>query len=62
MILAGKLRGKYNELENITLDKVDDFPSDPSEGQLVWKSSEKKIYIYNGTEWKEVLIGEEDDI
>ena len=30
------------------------FPSNPSEGDLFYRSDEHRIYYYNGSEWKPV--------
>ena len=41
-----------NEIKNMLLDKRNTAPNSPAAGQIYYNTVDKKIYIYNGTEWK----------
>ena len=41
-----------NEIKNMLLDKRNTAPDSPAAGQIYYNTVDKKIYIYNGTEWK----------
>lgn len=40
-----------NQLENLTLQNSDTAPSNPTEGQTYFNTTNHKLYYYNGTEW-----------
>ena len=40
-----------NEIKNMLLDKRNTAPDSPAAGQIYYNITDKKIYIYNGTEW-----------
>ena len=40
-----------NEIKNMLLDKRNTAPDLPAAGQIYYNTTDKKIYIYNGTEW-----------
>ncbi len=40
-----------NQLINVVAHKSSTYPSTPVEGQLFYKTDDKRYYIYNGTEW-----------
>ena len=40
-----------NEIKNMLLDKRNTAPNSPAAGQIYYNTTDKKIYIYNGTEW-----------
>ena len=41
-----------NEIKNMLLDKRKTTPDSPAAGQIYYNTTDKKIYVYNGTEWK----------
>lgn len=42
-----------NELQNGVFQNLASAPSNPVEGQFYWNTTDKKMYMYNGTEWQE---------
>ena len=40
-----------NEIKNMLLDKRNTTPDSPAAGQIYYNTTDKKIYVYNGTEW-----------
>ena len=54
MKIIGNLETNGNEIEALIVDRMDDFPSSPYEAQLIYHNVNKKMYLYDGTDWKEV--------
>lgn len=40
-----------NQLQNALMHPLSTAPSSPTEGQVYWNTVDKKLYIWNGTEW-----------
>lgn len=40
-----------NELQNALMHPLASAPSSPSEGQIYWNSTDKALYVYDGTAW-----------
>lgn len=38
------------------------FPSSPSIGQLFWRTDSEKFYIFDGTDWRQILVAQVDGI
>lgn len=43
-----------NEIRNVVLQPLGTAPSNPKEAQFYYNSTEKKMYQWNGTSWKQV--------
>lgn len=57
MIYLVNLNLSGNELQNAVIQPVGVLPESAKEGQIIYNSSEKNLYIYNGAEWK--VVGKE---
>lgn len=57
MIYLVNLNLSGNELQNAVIQPVGVLPGSAKEGQIVYNSSEKNLYIYNGSAWK--VVGKE---
>lgn len=57
MIYLVNLNLSGNELQNVVIQPVGVLPGSAKEGQIVYNSSEKNLYIYNGSTWK--VVGKE---
>ena len=55
MRIAGKVYGYNNELELVTFDKVANLPPTGEEAQVVWVTSLNRLYVYDGSAWKEIV-------
>lgn len=42
-----------NEIQNAIIHKVGVLPASPTSGQICYLTSDNKLYVYNGTEWKD---------
>lgn len=42
-----------NEIQNAIIHKVGVLPASPTSGQICYLNTHNKLYVYNGTEWKE---------
>lgn len=42
---------QMNELQNALMHPLASAPSNPSEGQIYWNSTDKALYVYDGTSW-----------
>ena len=42
-----------NEIQNAVFQNLAGAPSNPKEGQHYWNTTDKKMYMYNGTAWQE---------
>lgn len=40
-----------NELQNALMHPLASAPSNPTEGQIYWNSTDKALYVYDGTQW-----------
>jgi len=49
--------GSYNELDTnrLVLNPLTDAPLSPKTGTIYLKNSDKKLYIYDGTAWRDLL-------
>ncbi len=49
--------GSYNEIDTnrLVLNPLTDTPLSPKTGTIYLKDSDKKLYIYDGTEWRDLL-------
>lgn len=54
MIYLTNLNLNKNELQNAIVHKVGVLPVNPTSGQICYLTTDNKLYIYNGTEWKDV--------
>ena len=36
------------------------FPADPSTGQLFWRTDSGKFYLYDGTDWRQIIMAQAD--
>lgn len=43
-----------SQVSNVTVDSGTSFPSIPSAGEIFFRSDEKQMYLYTGTEWIQV--------
>lgn len=42
-----------NEIQNAIIHKVGVLPDSPTSGQVCYLTTDNKLYVYNGTKWKE---------
>ena len=42
-----------NEIQNAIIHKVGVLPVSPTSGQICYLTTDNKLYVYNGTEWKD---------
>lgn len=42
-----------NEIQNAIIHKVGVLPGSPTSGQICYLTTDNKLYVYNGTKWKE---------
>lgn len=42
-----------NEIQNAIIHKVGVLPDSPTSGQICYLTTDNKLYVYNGTKWKE---------
>ena len=49
-----------NEIKNMLLDKRNTNSLNPVTGQIYYNITDKKTYLYNGTEWEEIFSYKED--
>ena len=38
------------------------FPSSPGTGQLFWRTDSGKFYIFDGTDWRQIIVAQSDGI
>jgi len=46
-----------SKIENVVVDSGASFPTSPDAGELFFKTSDSKLYVYDGTAWNEVGSG-----
>lgn len=61
-IIDGNVDFEKHQAKNLVVDLVTEFPSDPAKGQIVFRSDEKRLCTYDGTEWKRHTTLEERGI
>lgn len=56
MLFLTNINLNGNELQNFVVQPVATFPQNPKEGQLIYNTSDKNLYKYNGTSWINVEL------
>lgn len=51
-----------NEIQNARLHNLATPPSAPFEGQYYWDTTDKKLYIFNGTIWIQTGVSDHNDL
>ena len=49
-----------NELQNIRIQNLGAFPSNPVPGQIIYRSDEDRYYGYDGTSWKKLDLQQDE--
>lgn len=59
--IDGPVDFEKHQAENLVIENVTEFPSDPVKGQIVYRSDEKRLYIYDGSSWRKYLTYKVDE-